>query len=203
MDGRAWLMPLSMAVVATGIAGLLFDPTAQIVRAATFIPTLTVVGTAAWGISNRPGPDPFDVRLIDAILLALAFMAMLVLALGSAGMLSWWTLVMNAGMAGSIWAMIDGRSGVRRSHSSLGSWSIPPVAVVLAGLASFGIFQGVMGRIFRPPVGDALAYHLPAAAEWLQRGTLEMPIPAAGDPSPPFYSAQFNGLDLLAPRAVR
>ncbi len=181
------LMPLSMLVMAGGMAGFFLDVSHPLPRFASWLAALLVIGMASWSISDQPGRDPIDVKILDALLIALASMALIVLALGSIGLLGWWMLVVSAGMASSMWAMIDQRTGFERLRADGQRVTPSGLTALAAGLGAFAVVQAVLGRVFRPPVGDALAYHLPAAVEWLQRGTLDMPIPAAGDPSPPFY----------------
>ncbi len=187
MSRARLLMPLSMVAMVAGIAGFLTTPSDLMFRVGSLLLALLIVGITSWSISDRPGRDPLDVRIVDALLIALAFMAAAVLLLGSFGLLGWWMLVASAGMAGSIWAVIDRRTAFDRRRTPSGRLEVGLFAALAIGFGAFAFVQAVLGRVFRPPVGDSLAYHLPFAVEWLQRKTLDMPIPAAGDPSTPFY----------------
>jgi hypothetical protein len=187
MSRTRLLMPLSTVAMLAGFAGFLTAPSDPMIRVGSLMLSLLVVGITSWSISDRPGRDPLDMRIVDAMLIAMAFMVLTVLLLGSFGLLGWWMLVVSAGMAGSMWAMIDRRTAFDRQRTSPGRVEIGLVAALPIGFSAFAFVQAVLGRVFRPPVGDSLAYHLPFAVEWLQQKTLDMPIPAAGDPSTPFY----------------
>ena len=157
------------------------------IRFGSLVAAFLVTGMANWSISDRPGRDPLDVRILDAAVLAFAFLALTVLLFGTIGMLDWWMLVVTAGMSASMWAMIDGRTGLDARAEGSGKLGIGFISSLALALGAFAVVQAVLGRAFRPPVGDPLAYHLPFAVEWLQRQTLDMPVPAAGDPSTTFY----------------
>lgn len=201
MSRSTLLMPLSMLLMTGGIAGFVFDSSGAMFRFASWLLALVVIGITAWSISDRPGRDPLDVRILDAAIIALSFMALSVLALGSLGLLGWWMLVITTAMAGSTWDFIDRRVAFERLPGGEQRIRAGFVSALAIGLGTFAAVQAVLGRVFRPPVGDALAYHLPFAVEWLQRGNLNMPIPAAGDPSPPFYPLNSSAWTywLLAP----
>lgn len=178
------LVTLSLACVFVGLVELVSEPGIAAFEFATLVLALAVVSLASWRAAGWTGEEPFDQRVLDAGLLGLAYMALAGLLLGTLGILAWWSLLLLTGIGGLALALaVPGGHGER---SLTLAWPGLPVALALA-FGAFAAVQAVGGRILRPPVGDPLAYHLPFAVEWLQRGDLHMPVPPAGDPSTPFY----------------
>lgn len=133
----------------------------------------------------------WDIVVIDTALLTLAQMVLIGLLLGTLGLLTVHGLLAVTGLWTIVtvwcWYPADGigiQLPKREPDERLVDWL--PRAIPLA-FVLFALLQAVGGRIYRPPIGDAIGYHLPAAVHWMQTHNLSMPIPAAGDPSPPFY----------------
>lgn len=154
-----------------------------------------VLLATSWRFTGQFARDePLDLKLLDAGLIALAAMAALGLALGTFGVLRFSTLMLGAGLigvAGMLFALrprADEPAGATEPDAN-GLPDLRPgwTTLLLAGLTAFALVQAVLGRRLRPPIGDPLAYHLSFPAEWLQHADLGMPVPAAGDPSTPFY----------------
>ena len=151
----------------------------------------------AWRFVCASGDnDPWDVQALDVLTVALTIIVVLGLVLGTVGWL--WLPVVMVVLAG-VGACSHPRPLSPRAGYPLGrglggeglfSWSLADIRwphAILAGLVMFGIGQLARDRGLLPPVGDAIGYHLPFVAEWVQSGRLTMPAAAAGDPSPPFY----------------
>lgn len=171
-----------------------------------FVVMILLLLAVAWSISRRFNDpiDESDLLILDAVLIALALMALIGLALGTAGLLSFRGLVLASGVL-AFAPLIASRKapnpvpsldfgggekgeGARCNEDTKAHRHAHLLlAFVLIGLAVFAFVQGIGGRILRPPIGDPIAYHLPFAVEWLQFGDLSMPAAPAGDPSPPFY----------------
>ncbi len=180
------MLSLATAVAAGG--AVFFGAGYSLFSIASLVLALSVVAIGSWRIAGLGPDEPLDVRIIDATILAFAYLALAGLLLGSLGILAWWSLLVLTAVAGLVASRAHGRlasAGMDAGSGVLG-WQGFATSLALA-LASFAIIQSVLGRILRPPIGDPLAYHLPFAVEWLQSGTLGMPVPPAGDPSPPFY----------------
>lgn len=163
-----------------------------------------LLGASSLLIAGRLGDSSlWDVRILDAATIGLAIIVGCGLVLGTIGLFHLhWLLLAIALVALVAHLVIPTTEGsVRRrddKRTTVGpgqpagetAWSLADVGwphAVLAGLVVFGGAQVVRDRGLLPPVGDAAAYHLPFVAEWIQHGRLVMPVPAAGDPSPPFY----------------
>lgn len=154
-----------------------------------------LVGTTSWLIAGRSGDSSlWDVQLLDTATIGLAIIVVCGLVLGTVGLLHLhWLLVAVALIAILVGAHCH--APVPNTPANAGAWPCAPTGggrvgwpqAVLGGLVVFGGAQVVRDRGLLPPVGDAAAYHLPFVAEWIQHGRLVMPVPAAGDPSPPFY----------------
>jgi hypothetical protein len=157
-----------------------------------FLVTTALLLCLAWQVTLRLGDDKrWDVLTLDTATVALAIIVVLGLLLGTAGIVHLHFLMLALAAVGlvSCWLLPD-RSTPDRPACEGVSWSLADVRwpqAVLSGLVMLGIGQMVYDRALLPPVGDAIDYHLPFVAEWIQHGTLVMPVPAAGDPSPPFY----------------
>jgi hypothetical protein len=156
----------------------------------------------SWHFARLFGDDRrWDVLAIDTITIALSVIVVLGLLLGTLGLLSLHVLMLTLVALGTIFMMLipllsRRTSRLKRDETSssptdrLTTWSIADMRwphAILAGLVAFGIAQLARDRGLLPPVGDAIGYHLPFVGEWIQHGSLVMPVPAAGDPSPPFY----------------
>ena len=153
--------------------------------------SLILLATLAWNLAVAFGDNScWDVRAIDAATIALAILVVLGLVLGTIGILYLPVMLLALGGIGLLAFWWTGRQSDPPSVSDGPGWSLADVRwphAVLAGLAVFGLGQLARDRGLLPSVGDAIAYHLPFVAEWLQHGRLVMPVPAAGDPAPPFY----------------
>jgi hypothetical protein len=168
-----------------------------------FLLTTALLLCLAWQVTLRFGDDKHrDVLILDTATVALAIIVFLGLLLGTAGMLHLHFLML-ALVITAVFLHVGVKfipSWTHRHQSTGGdeplpymaraSWSLDDVRwphAVLAGLVMLGVGQMIRDRGLLPPVGDAIDYHLPFVAEWLQHGTLIMPVPAAGDQSTPFY----------------
>jgi len=172
-----------------------------------FLLTTALLLCLAWQVTLRFDDDRrWDVLTLDTATVALAIVVVLGLLLGTAGILQLHVLMLALAAIAVLFHVGEGfiPSLTHRRQSTGGdkplpyvarpgegaSWSLADVRwphAVLAGLVMFGIAQIARDRGMLPPVGDAIGYHLPFVGEWLQHGSLVMPVPASGDPSPPFY----------------
>lgn len=153
-----------------------------------------LVGLTGWLLTVRfDTHNPWDIRVLDAATISLAIIAGCGLLLGTVGLLHLHWMLLAVALIAVLALLRPGDSqnaGALHQPPDGPRWSLNDVRwphAVLAGLVVFGGAQVVRDRGLLPPVGDAAAYHLPFVAEWIQHGRLVMPVPAAGDPSPPFY----------------
>lgn len=170
---------------------------------AVFVLITALLLAVAWRLVLTFGDDaPWDIQAIDVLTVALVIIVALGLVLGTLGLL-WLPVVMlvlaGIGACPHPRPLSCGERGEKpelplspqeRGLGGEGLWSLDTIRwphAILAGLVTFGIAQLARDRGLLPPVGDAIGYHLPFVAEWVQSGRLVMPAPAAGDPSPPFY----------------
>jgi hypothetical protein len=158
---------------------------------AVLLLTTTLLLWTSWRlVSTLSNDHRWDVRALDTATLTLAFVAVSGLVLGTVGLLYLPALVLFLAVSSLVILWWTNRRSSIDASIDGPNWSLANVRwphALLAGLVMFGIGQLARDRGTLPPVGDAIGYHLPFVGEWLQHGRLVMPVPAAGDPSPPFY----------------
>ena len=154
--------------------------------------TTALLVCLSWLVTSRLGDgERRDVKTLDTATVALALIIVLGLLLGTAGILHLHFLMLALAAVGLVsYLLLPDRRTRNRPACEGVSWSLADVRwpqAVLSGLVMVGVGQMVYDRRLLPPVGDVIDYHLPFVGEWLQRGTLVMPVPAAGDHSTSYY----------------
>ena len=137
----------------------------------TFVIVLRVLGLllatggcgAAAAACLRPlGLESRNARLLVFLLLFSAIQSLLILAAGLSGLLSFWPLTI-VGVAGGALLLGQRPGGI---HRPLALERSELVLVAVVGVALLSLL--IKSFLLSPYTGDALQYHLPKIAEWIQ-----------------------------------
>jgi hypothetical protein len=184
---RSILLPLILiwlfAVIAFYYWGhqfMLIRPVFSLMRSAWLIAVCALVGLAALGLGAlfsrvlRLQFESWSESVVYSLVLGQGAMALLVLALGFAGLISpaiFWLLTLAAGAPALIWLLRSRRKD--RDMTPLEEESLQRFDYFLLAFIGIVLFIGLQLSLAPPIAWDGLAVHLPLVSDILEAGALE------------------------------
>jgi hypothetical protein len=121
--------------------------------------------SAARALQARLGGDSRSADVLVFLLLMVAVQSLLILAAGLTGTLSFWPLTLFS--AGG-WALLQLRKPPRPVLPTAPGGFLGKALLAMAAVGTLALV--VKAFLLSPSTGDALMYHLPKIAEWVQGG---------------------------------
>lgn len=128
-------------------------------------------GAVSRNVVARLGLESSAARALAALVVFSAAQSLLILAAGLLGILSLWPLVGISAVGWAILSLPALRPGDLPSAPPRASGPPAPGKAVLLSFAALGLGGLIVKSFIYPPsTGDALSYHLPKIAQWVQSG---------------------------------